>query len=111
MTASSSQPGAASAVFRGCAMIAARYLRTVAGGALDQARDGLAAFGVHPEEGAELRGGDPGVPDKREQFDLLPPQPELGLVVIIDEEARRNAEGLGQRLDNPQLRVGELAVA
>ena len=107
------RPGlpAASAGFGSCALIAAGCRRTVAGGALDQARDGLAAFGVQPEDGAELRGGDPGVPDERQQFDLLPPQPELLLVVIIEEKTRWHAERLSQRLDNTQLRVGQLAVA
>ena len=105
------RPPVASAGSGCCALSVAGCLRVAACGALDQARDGLAAFGVQPEEGAELRSGDTGVPDEREQLDLLPPQPELVLVVIIEEEARRHAEGLGQRLDNPQLRVGQLAVA
>ena len=84
-----SQPGppAASAPFGGCTLTAAGLGRAIAGSALDQARHGPTAFGVQPQEGAELRGGDPGVPDQREQLDLLPPQPELLLVVIIEERA------------------------
>ena len=82
------------------ARIAARGLPGGADAGPDKAGDHRAALVVQPEDGLELGGGDPPVPDEGQQFHLLPLQPELGFVVVLQEEAGRHAERPSQRLDD-----------
>jgi hypothetical protein len=60
-----------SVVTGGFVLVAARCLRFGPRGALDEAGDCLAGFGVHPQKRAELGAGDARVPDQGEQFHLI----------------------------------------
>ena len=78
--------------------------RVVARGGFGQADDGLSGLRAQLEDGAELGTADAGIADQGQELYLLFQQSGL-FVVIVEKEGRRDAERLGQRLDQAFLRV------
>ena len=83
----------------------------VTGRGLDQVDDRLPGLRAQLEDGAELGAADAGIAHQGEELDLVLQQAGLLVVVVVEEEGRRDAERPGQRLDQAFLRILRLAVA
>lgn len=83
----------------------------VAGYNGDEVDDQLPGLRAQPQERAELVGGDAGITDGGQHFDLLLDQVGLILIVVAEEERRPDTESPRHRLDQALRRVGGLPVA
>jgi hypothetical protein len=73
--------------------------------------DQLPGLRAQPQERLELVGGDAGITDHGQHFDLLLDQVGLILTVVAEEERRPDTKSPRHRLDQALLRVGGLPVA
>ena len=77
-------------------------------GVFDEVGDCLEGAGGELEEGAELGGGDAGVPDEGEELDLVAEEAEVGVVVVGEEEGGGTLKVRARAFDEAHLGVGGL---